>query len=169
MNLNIDTEDIAIHVNISGTVETINMRDDLRIHGDNIEMLIEDMVNQPSWYAWYSALLATQEAEYDRLESKLKMTYCEYSMDLRKGKIKILDEDGKAIKITEGMIENYIKTIPKYQIIEEELYEKEINIKKLKAIVNASIQKKDMLMQLGALKRQELDHLYMRQDFKKPN
>ena len=150
--LKFSEHDFDINVITSGTTETINIRSTMRINeGD----LSKEFLEQASWFAWYSALLATQEDKLATKEREVHRHKSDLAMKLRQGKLTILDSREKEVKITEGAIDDYVDQDKKYRVLQDEVQELETTCKKLKLLVSASIQRKDMLTQLGYLQLQE--------------
>ncbi len=151
-------EDFIIDVIIGGKKESIDIREVTKINDDN---LVQEFTQQPSWYAYYSALLADQEHRKAEKTRDLEMKKSEISLKVRKGELKILANDHKPIKLTEAGIIDYLRTNKKVQILADEIGELDTICKKLKSLVSASVQRKDMLIQLGMFKREELKQILM--------
>lgn len=147
-----------IHVWVGTEYKKIDLRDDLKINEDD---LIKEFTRQPSMYAYYRALLAESEDRRDKKVKVVEMRRAEVSMQLRQGKLNIIDTMNKPMKLTEGGIEAYIEndTICKTQ--RQDLEAAEYICKRLKVLVDASLQRKDMLIQLGLFRREEIKQLGM--------
>jgi len=114
------------------------------------EDLSKSMINQASWTAWFcvvlgkaDTLLRQKDHEMDRKYSELYLKY-----------YKELSESGS--KATEAIIKASVTSNPEYV----RLYESYLAIKEqvatLSGIVKGFEHRKDMLVQLSALKRREL-------------
>ena len=141
-------EDFQIKVQLPSEDIVIDIRKDLKI---NDASLTQEWMEQASIFAFYSTLLADQEHKLAGLNRDKTRHYAELSMKLRQGIIKIEKMD----KLTEGGIQAYIESDNRYGAIQDEIHQKEGLIAKLSALVKGSMQRKDMLTQLGLQERQE--------------
>jgi hypothetical protein len=158
IQLKLQVADFVIDVLVGDKREKIDIRTAMSI---NNEDLVSEYTQQPSWYAWYASLLADQEDKKERIGRERDVYKSKIDMEIRQGKRKILDDEGKQIKLTEGGIQNYTASDEKMQAYEDEIQEQEYICNKLKVLVMASVQRKDMLIQLGLLKRDELKQFRM--------
>jgi hypothetical protein len=158
MDLSLDGTEIVINVKVGNDIESINLRDDLKI---NDKDLSHEFINQPSLFAWYSALLADQEDKLGRAKTDLSSCKADIIIRLRKGKIKITATNGQIIKVTDSVQDSYVEDHKLYNQYRDEVHRLEGIVRKLKVLKDASIQRKDMLMQLGALKRAEMEQFNM--------
>lgn len=148
-----DYSPFILNVDVGGNKETIDIKKAMAINQKNLP---EECAQQPGWFAWYSALLATQESKLAALKRDLEEIRATMSLELRQGKRSLKGADDKEVKLTEGGIDNYILTNSKYQTIQNDLFSLEEVCKKLRLLVAASVQRKDMIIQLALLSRQEM-------------
>lgn len=111
--------------------------------------LSDEFMNQPSTYAYFAALAEFAVADVEH--KKLQFSVMEANLDSAK-RIELKD----ATKVTEAVIRSAIIRDAKYQVLSEELIEAQRQLGILKALVRALEQRKDMLIQLGSMKRQEM-------------
>ena len=158
MKLHLTDDDFQITVIIGGKSELIDIRNAMAINQSDLPT---EFTKQPSMFAFYASLLADQEDKKDKITREREMYRANLSLEVRKGKVKILDNDSKAMKITEGAIDAYVKNDNGYLELDEQVHYLEKISKKLKGLINASIQRKDMLIQLGALERRVREQMPM--------
>ena len=147
-------DSLKIDINIGSEIEHIDLREDLKI---NDKDLAGEFVRQPSLFSWYSALLTDQEAKLGEARFEALRYKAGVVLALRQGKKLIVGTDGKAIKITDSVADSYTINDDMCSTFQEEVQRLEVIVKKLKVLRDASIQRKDMLMQVGALKRAEME------------
>lgn len=123
-----------------------NIREVLTI---NEATLSDEFVKQPSLYAWFATLAEFANAE---VESK-KMALSILSANLDAEKRTDLAKDGK---VTEGMVASAVTKDKRFLVASEELIDVTRQAGILKGLVKALDQRKDMLIQLGSMKRQEM-------------
>jgi len=124
-----------------------NIHDVVKI---NEAALTDEFTKQPSVYAWFAALSEIAAAQVERIKFDLSVTRAKLDSIKRAE----LAAEGK--KITESMVEAAIITDGKIMALTEELIDGGRQLGILKAIVRALDQRKDMLIQLGSTKRQEM-------------
>ena len=156
LRLKVEKSDFVIEVFVGDKKEVIDIRTAMKI---NNEDLVTEYTNQPSFYAWYAALLADQEDKRDRKKREREEYRSRLDLQIRQGAVKILDSNGVAIKLTEGGIQNYINNDERMQAFEDAVQDMEAICSKIRVLVLSSIQRKDMLIQLGLIKRQEMSQL----------
>jgi len=121
-----------------------------RVTQINENDLSKCIVEQPSLYAWVATAHAVYESEAKRLDEAVKdkehELYAHY---------KQLAE-AKNEKITERLLSARIRENPDYQTLREKHFAVEEKRRKLKSVVFAMEHRKDMLVQLSALKRGEM-------------
>jgi sugar phosphate isomerase/epimerase len=112
--------------------------------------LTKCIVEQPSLYAWVATAHAVYESEADRLDEALKdkehALYAHY---------KELAE-AKNEKVTERLLTARILASEEYLTLRERYFAVDEKRRKLKGVVFAMEHRKDMLVQLSALKRGEM-------------
>jgi hypothetical protein len=121
------------------------IRDVLQI---NEATLSDEFMKQPSTYAYFAAL--SEFAVADVEQKKLSFSVLEANLDSQKR------VEFKDTKVTEAVIKSAIIKDKKYQMMAEEIIEAERQLGILKSLVKALEQRKDMLIQLGSTKRQEM-------------
>jgi hypothetical protein len=122
------------------------IRDVLLINEANLSSEFE---RQPSTYAYFAALMEFAVADVEH--KKLAFSVMEANLDSVK-RTELKDQT----KVTEAVIRSAIIKDQKYQLLSEELIEAQRQLGILKGLVKALEQRKDMLIQLGASKRQEM-------------
>jgi hypothetical protein len=115
----------------------------------NEATLTDEFIRQPSTYAYFAAL--SEFAVADVEQKKLSFSVLKANLDGQKRL-----ELAKLGKVTESMVDSAIILDKKYQIMFEEVIEAERQLGILKSLVKALEQRKDMLIQLGSTKRQEM-------------
>lgn len=143
----------TLEITVGDNREIIDMRKAMVINEKNLQ---EECAKQPGWFAWYSALLADQEGKAASKKGEMESRAAELALQLHQGKLKLPDAKGEAIKITVAAVDSYVTGDKMYKVLKEELFAIEDICKKLRVLVSASIQRKDMLIQLGLLARQEM-------------
>ena len=138
--------DMQLSLDIKGKKFDGNIRDIMKI---NEAILTEEFVKQPGTYAWFAALMEIASAEID--SKKFNLSVLEANLD--KEKRVFLSKDGK---VTEAMVRSAIITDKIYIDLNTELLEISRQYGILKAIVRSLEQRKDMLIQIGSMKRTEL-------------
>ena len=142
MNLNMHVDIKVLDKEWSG--ET---RDVLKI---NEQRLTHEFIEHPSTYAWFAALLAyaTAETESMKLSHEVLQAnlYAEKRLEMAKG----------SGKVTEDKIKNAVVEDDRYAASQEQLTETKRQHGIVRAIVTALEHRKDMLIQLGATRRQEM-------------
>ena len=116
----------------------------------NEATLTDEFIKQPSTYAYFAALAEYAVADVEH--KKLAFSVLEANLDSQKR-----TELKETPKVTEAVIKSAIIKDRKYQVSAEELIEAERQLGILKSLVRALEQRKDMLIQLGSSKRQEIN------------
>lgn len=121
--------------------------------------LTEEFANQPSLYAWFATLAEIASAEYEMQKfdlSVLKANLDKKKREDLKANLEKAKEKGSKEKVTEAMVESAIQSDGKFCQISRELIETGRQYGILKALVKALEQRKDMLIQMGSTRRQEM-------------
>jgi hypothetical protein len=139
--------DMQLSLEVAGKDFKGNLRDIVQIKEADLN---EEFIKQPSLYAWFATLCEFASAEVETQ----KMTLSILRANLDAEKRTELAESGK--KPTENMVNSAIIIDPKHQGAETALIEAKRQYGILKGIVKALEQRKDMLIQVGSTKRQEL-------------
>lgn len=136
---------MSVRVNIGDKVFDGTIRDVLLI---NEATLTDEFIKQPSTYAYFAAL--SEFAVADVEQKKLALSVLEANLDSQK-RLELKDT-----KVTEAVIKSAIVKDKKYQMMVEEIIEAERQLGILKSLVEGLKQRKDMLIQIGSTKRQEM-------------
>jgi len=136
---------MKVRVTVGDKVFDGTLREVMQI---NEGTLNDEFIKQPSTYAYFAAL--SEFAVADVEQKKLAFSVLEANLDSEK-RIEL-----RETKVTEAVVKSAIIRDKRYQTMTLELIEAERQLGILKAFVKALEQRKDMLIQLGASKRQEL-------------
>ena len=112
--------------------------------------LNQEFIEQPSTFAWFATLAEIANAEVSSKELALEVLKANLEGELRQ---RLAELGGK---VTEKMIEGGVITDKRYKVATEELIDSTKQLGILKSMVKALDQRKDMLIQLGSMKRQEM-------------
>ena len=123
------------------------LQDVLRI---NEQRLTNEFIEQAGKFAWFSALLAYAVAEVESKKLSHEVLQANLYAEKRGEMVK-----AKA-KVTEDKIKNAVVQDDRYAASSEQLTECKRQQGIIKGIVNSLEQRKDMLIQLGATRRQEM-------------
>ena len=139
--------DMQLSLEVAGKEFKGNLRDVVQIKEADLS---EEFVKQPSLYAWFATLCEFASAEVET--QKMNLSILRANLDGEK-RVELADSGKKA---TETMVNSAITVDPKHQGAETALIESKRQYGILKGIVKALEQRKDMLIQIGSTKRQEL-------------
>lgn len=142
INLNMDV-DFAV----AGKEWAGNIHEVLRI---SEARLSEEFAQQPSLYAWFAALCEMAGAEFENKKFALSVLRANTEARLRK------ELSNSGVKTTEASVSAAVQSDPDVGVKSFELIEFERQYMILKSLVRALDQRKDMLIQLGGMKRQEM-------------
>ena len=123
-----------------------NMREHLAIRNQPINEAFMDHADLFAWYATAYELALDHEL---RLKADLKRMYARVDAKTRQ------DAKMANVKMTEKMVENTVITDPTYRAVEDDYLDAQRNAGLLKAARDAMLQRRDMLIQLGATYRAE--------------
>lgn len=139
--------DMQLSLEVAGKEFKGNLREIVKIVESD---LTNEFIRQPSLYAWFATLLEYASAEVET--QKMNLSILRANLDAEKRK-----ELGQlSKKPTENMINSAIEVDDKYKDAQVNLIETRRQYGILKGIVRALEQRKDMLIQVGSTKRQEL-------------
>jgi len=144
---------MEIDIKVSDKAFKGNIREVLTIQE---AILTDEFIRQPSTYAWFATLAEMASAEVEN--KKIALAVMKANLDGIKRKeleLEVKKNDPKG-KVTEAMVEAAILQDKKYQVSQDELIDTGRQLGILKAMVKALEQRKDMLIQLGSTKRQEM-------------
>lgn len=162
---NKDLSILELTVNLSQNVYNLDLAEDSKIDVNNLN---QGFIEQPTIFAWYATLAAIAKSKVTKLKREVEKQD-EYirktligTMD---GKIrKQLEIDGE--KVTETKVTNaiyadveYISNVNKLNSLKDELTEAEEQSAILEVARETMIQRKDMLISLGAQVRSEYDNV----------
>ena len=139
--------DMELKLEVVGKRYDGNLRDIVKI---NEAILTEEFIKQPSLYAWFATLMEFASAEMDT--EKMNLDILSANLDSEK-RVSLLAEGKKA---TESMVASAIEVDAKHIQAKKNLIEASRKYGVLRAIVRALEQRKDMLIQIGSTKRQEM-------------
>ena len=142
--LNLDME---LSLEVAGKEFKGNLREVVKITEAD---LTEEFIRQPSLYAWFATLSEYASAEVET--QKMNLSIQRANLDAEKR----LELGQAAKKPTEAMVGSAIDVDDKYKAAQVALIESKRQYGILKGIVKALEQRKDMLIQVGSTKRQEL-------------
>lgn len=149
-----DDRPFVIEVSVAGNREVIDFRSALKINDRNLP---KECAEQPGLFAWYSAILADQETRLANAKGELERFEADLSLQIRQGKIKLPHADGKTeVKLTEGAIRDYMLVDKKHGTLQDDVQYYENICKRFRSLIAASVQRKDMIIQLALLARQEM-------------
>lgn len=158
------SEVLSITLNMNGNEYANNLAEDLQIHEDNLNA---DFCDQPAKFAWYAVLSAKAKHEaslakfeLDKMEEYIKKTLIgELDAEVRHN----LEFEGE--KITESKVEKAIYKHSKYKEQVEKLNElklewldKNHTAVLLEFAKEAMMQRKDMLISIGANLRAQMEN-----------
>ena len=142
-----------------------SLREAIRVTPEALE---EEFVRTPTDIAWWTARHARAIGEHLRAEAKRKRLYgflrirarqqleaAAAASSAKADKDDKKPEKGKAV--TESMVDSRVEQDPEYQDALEDEIAAEVERERLKGAVAALMCKKDMLVQLGANQRAELE------------
>ncbi|APZ82588.1 hypothetical protein Goe25_01310 [Bacillus phage vB_BsuM-Goe25] len=123
-----------------------DLRKELSVNEDNF---LEEMIEQPSKYIYWSSVLERLRMFQESVELKLEVTIAKLDEQARES------ITAKGQKPTKDMVESFIKRQPEYQKAKEnEIYYNHV-VGRIQRIVKSFEQRKDMLQSYG---KQVLDN-----------
>jgi hypothetical protein len=131
---------------ISGETYKNTITEDARINRCDLNSEFERQGEKFRWWATLYELSADEELE---LKQELSRVYARLDAQAR------LDMESAGVRATEKKVENTVITHPKYVESQREYNAAKCQTGLLKAAMSAMIQRKDMLIQLGAAYRAE--------------
>ena len=148
---------MQLGIDVGGKKFTGTIREVVGINEGN---LTEEFINQPSLYAWFAVLseIASAEVETKKFETSVLRANLdgEKRKELSEQSQKEIEGKKKDGKVTEAMVESAIITDRRYMLCTQELAELQRQLGILKSMVRALEQRKDCLIQIGSMKRQEM-------------
>lgn len=144
-------------VSINGVELDFDLEEDTQIDLSSLEM---EATNQATRFAKYATAFAISEIVEKRLKMELEALSAKIDVRTR------MEAKQAQIKLTEKMAEHTVKGSKEYLEKNEELLQAQEITGLLKQAKDAMIHKRDMLVQLIALKRQEQgSDISMKADF----
>jgi len=143
-----EDKDLNVLVTVKDLDETINVGDDLKIDKGNLD---EEFMQQPSKYAWWATLSAL--AKDATLNAELALSV--YTAELFEKIKKEMTDGGE--KTTNMAIENKCFLDKEWRKRKEECLKRKKRQDILAGVATAFAQRKDMLLSLGPMVRQEMD------------
>ena len=137
-----------LDVEVAGKEFKGNLREIVKITEAD---LTEEFIKQPSLYAWFATLCEFASAEVET--KKMNLSIDRANLDAEK-RAALLSATKKP---TEAMVGSAIDVDERYVTAQKALIEAKRQYGILKGIVKALEQRKDMLIQVGSTKRQELN------------
>lgn len=153
MDIRVDNLDFSYLrlVDDSGQFEEYNLKEELKVNEGN---LLQEMLQQPSKYIYWSSLLEKLKWYQEDAELKLEVKIAELDKEAREF---ITNGNGKP---TKDVVEAYIKQQPSYGAEKQKVQYLEYTVGRITRIVKAFEQRKDMLQSYG--KQVAEDKLYGR-------
>lgn len=165
-----DLSILSINVKTSTSENLVDLSEDLKIDMDNIN---DAFCNQPAKFAWWATVASQAKALVDRKKLEIEKRE-EYLKKTLVGELDVvvrteLELNGE--KITETKVTNsiyshdmYVETQKEIHNLKNELLELQNNYTTLEIAKESMIQRKDMLISLGAQLRNETNNsdLYMK-------
>lgn len=142
LSMNMDV-DIAV----AGKEWSGNIRDVVKI---SEVKLSDEFATQPSTYAWFAALAEMAGAEVENKKFRLSVLKANTEKKIR------YEFAARGEKTTESAIAANVQTDDAFISASLDLIESDRQYSILRSIVRALDQRKDMLIQLGQMKRQEI-------------
>jgi hypothetical protein len=132
------------------------IEDDVKINQSDLD---QEFLNQPEKYAWWAFLMEHAKAQVNEVKNELEILYAKLDYQVR-AKAQVVAVDAKAkktvgLRYTEKMVENEVISSKEYQEIMSRYNEARKNAGLATAGMNAMLQRRDMLLQLGANYRTE--------------
>jgi len=125
-----------------------NYQEEIKISRETLD---DDMIVQSALYAWYAVLAAMLDEEVGIKKLKHEVSEAQLYDEYRR---KLQDE---GVRVTEKAVESAVKQDERYISSSLELAEAKKNKKVFDAIVEAFEHRKEMLINLGAKFRREMD------------
>jgi hypothetical protein len=141
MNTSKDFSHIKVELDLDGVVHKGALQDDLPINESNITA---EFIVQPELFAWWATVMELAKDLVAREKYRLDRLYAITDHNVRK-----FYNDNKQ-KVTEKIVENEVITDEEYQKAKLEYLEAKKQLGLLLAGKEAMVQRKDMLISIGA-------------------
>jgi hypothetical protein len=142
LNLN-----MTVDIKCAGKAWSGNIRDILKISDVKLS---EEFMQQPSIYAWFASLCEMAGAEAENKKFKVSVLKANTEKRIR------YEFASRGEKTTENSIAAAVQTDDAFIAASMDLIESERQYSILRSLVRSLDQRKDMLIQLGVMKRQEM-------------
>jgi len=143
-NINLDAK---VGVDVGEFQWTGQLKSLLWVDLDDLEKV---MISQASWTAWFCVVLGKANTMLKRkdfeLDKKYSELYLRYSQELASA----------SSRITEATIKAHILINPEYTVLQDDYAKLSEQVSLLSGVVRGFEHRKDMVVQLSALKRREL-------------
>lgn len=142
MEIRVDSLDFSYLrlIDDNGQFEEYDLREELKVNEGN---LLQEMLQQPSKYIYWSSLLEKLKLYQEQAELKLEMKVAELD---GKARAFITSNGGKP---TKDIVEAYIKQQKEYEVETNKVQYFEYIVGRITRIVKAFEQRKDMLQSYG--------------------
>lgn len=137
-------------IDIQGTRNQELMEQVTKLVDISLENIDEILMKHSANYVWYSTLLVRTSTKRSQIKFELDVLKAELSKRVR------AEAAANNIKLTEAMVENEILTNPQYQAKYEEFLTVKEEEEMLNALVKGMEQRKDLLVSLISLRKEEL-------------
>ena len=123
----------------------VDLASELKIDKANID---EEMTEQPMKYAWYSAIFEEANNEFNRC--KLEVA------ELEAGIVTVLRERAKTgERLTEKVMDSEMRQFPSWSTLQRKMLDAQSNLAMARVAKEAFQQRRDMIVSLGSLLREE--------------
>ena len=151
-----DFDKLATPLNVNNKDWGNPIEDDVHIDQGNLD---QEFLSQPEKYAWWAFLTEHAKAQVNEVKNEMDQLYARLDHKVR-AKAQMAAVDAKTnksspIKYTEKMVENEVITSKEYQEVMTRYNHAKKQAGLTAAGMNAMLQRRDMLLQLGANYRTE--------------
>ena len=136
---------------VDGTPTKVEVR---KLCSIDVENLVEELTKHPSNYAWYATVLALFDAKKDDLAHQIDVYEGELDIEIRR---RVKGDKDAEKELKERFIKSQILTDAKHKVLSDEYLDTSKVVKRLTALVKALETKRDMMVQIGARLRKEMD------------
>jgi hypothetical protein len=143
---NLKVPEISVNLKLDGADFSRELSDDIPIQSPDLDM---EFVEQPERFAWWATVVELAKDRMARTKYQLERIYA-----LKDHAVRLELTEAKA-KITEKIVENSVVTSKEYQECMLDLLETKKQLGLAMAGKESMIQRKDMLISLGANLRAE--------------
>lgn len=127
----------------------VDVKDICKIDEENLS---DEFIKYPATFAWWSTVSTLYSAKRDDLEKQMKILEAEIDTKIRR---QLSPSERKSMK--EKEIDAQIKMDRRYMLIWDEYLDAKGVCRRLDALIKGLEAKKDMLIQIGARKRKEME------------